>query len=100
MFIVIGVLPENDHLHLMERSQMQRLKDEVRGRIDHMILILFPDKIIKIPIIRLLELGTDRRKPVVRDCSHRSGLPSAGHCLVHRTPDFPDILIGPRDGTK
>ena len=68
--IMIGILPQNNHLHLAQRGKMKCIKNIFRRRIDHIRGILLFHKLEQLRIIWLPELIADFLQPVILYHSH------------------------------
>ena len=72
-FPMVGILPENDYLHFLERREIEGVEDIVTRRIDHMRSVFMDHRLIKLCIVRLAEFRLESRFPFTcnsHDFSH------------------------------
>ena len=67
---VIGILPQDQNLHILQSRQMQRIENIVGRRIDGSGIVFLSDKFIQFFIIRFSELSSDCFHPVILQCCH------------------------------
>ena len=72
MYIVIGILSQDHHLHFVKRGQMEGIKDLICRRKHSIVRVFLPHELIQIPVIRLFKFFPDGRQPVSGDLCHLS----------------------------
>jgi len=63
--LMIGILPDDDHLHLIEGTEIEGIEDEFARRIAHRMHVLRAHRLRQLCEIRLLELGAEISLPTL-----------------------------------